>query len=911
MKVFVSSTTKDLGVARKKVCEQLLQLDFQPVSMDWYTADGKPPKQLDDAKVKRCDAFVIIVGHLYGESPPDGDKSFTELEYDTASASGKSIYPFLASDHFLVSPSLREDDATYEKLCAFCERLEKDHTPRYFDNVDQLCTEVAAAIPRPVYEPVGLVVPRIPQPYLAHPYALQENFTGRRKERAMLTEWVRAQDGKPMLSLVGMGGLGKSALTWYWLREDLPQEKLGLSGIVWWSFYEREASFETFLSYALLYASGSKIDPYKIPSDYDKMQCLWYILHDKRFLLILDGAERLLRAYHALDVAYKGDDFAKQEKDQHLLCTDPRTGTFLQWLASPGVKTRTLLTTRLHPKELQGLAGCRKEELKRLDPDDAVEFMRRQGIKGPRTDIIHACKPYDFLPLCLRLLSGAIREDPVRPGYIKAAKGWHPPSDLVRREHHILQIAYDTMAKDTRNLLSRIAAMRGPVDYETVKVLSNYDKERKLKKVLGELVARGLLFRQEGKARYDLHPIVRQYAYDRLGDKVATHRALKDYFETVPRPEKIESLEDLLPAIELFHHTIASGGYVEAFHIYRNRLTDALYFQLGAYVVDISLKRAFFPNGEDKLPRLGIKSYQTYVLNDLALAYDKTGESRKAEGLKERHNTICVSESHKSNLSCGLRNLAITQMFLGKFSKAKENLQQKIKIDRKRKEDSDEAEAHTSLGLLLAYMGKYRNSHSELHKALAMQYRDWRRCMIWSGLALRAILMNSNTSALNALNSAMEDSELWIGREYLSARILWLSGAVKRRLGDLPGAATDLNEVLSRCRKIRLVEFEANILLEMAMLQWQKADGGNNELIEQAKSLINEAIEIADRCEYRLQQADIRNFIAQMAYVENDKVAARTYAETARERAYCDGPPYCYKKALEEAEQMLDKLRGQ
>jgi hypothetical protein len=29
-----------------------------------------------------------------------------------------------------------------------------------------------------------ITVPKLPQPYLAHPYPLQENFTGRAKERA-------------------------------------------------------------------------------------------------------------------------------------------------------------------------------------------------------------------------------------------------------------------------------------------------------------------------------------------------------------------------------------------------------------------------------------------------------------------------------------------------------------------------------------------------------------------------------------------------------------------------------------------------------------------------------------------------------------------------------------------------------
>jgi hypothetical protein len=394
MKVFVSSTTKDLGDARERICKQLLQLDIQPVCMDWYASDPKAAKEIDDAKVRSCDAFLIIVGHLYGSCPAGEEKSFTELEYKAAVASGKDVYPFLASNKFLLSPDLQEDDATRQKLKAFRERLERDHTPRYFDNADHLCAEVAAAVPKPTERAGRIAVPKLPQPYLAHPYPIQENFTGRLKERAMLTEWVRGADSRPMLSLVGMGGLGKSALTWFWLHEDLPHEKLHLSGVIWWSFYEQKASFESFLSHALLYAGGGTTDPTQISSDYDRMQSLWCILRDSPFLIVFDGAERLLRAYHALDAAYKGDDFSAENGDKHLLCADPRAGQFLQWLASPGTKTRTLLTTRLHPKELRGLAGCRKEDLEHLEPDDGVEFMRRQGVRGPRNTIVHACEPF-------------------------------------------------------------------------------------------------------------------------------------------------------------------------------------------------------------------------------------------------------------------------------------------------------------------------------------------------------------------------------------------------------------------------------------------------------------------------------------------------------------------------------------
>jgi hypothetical protein len=103
------------------------------------------------------------------------------------------------------------------------------------------------------------------QPYFAHPYALQVNFTGRLTERQMLTAWL-TDDQRPILALVGMGGMGKSSLSWYWLQNDVKLESL--DGILWWSFYEGEASFSKFLEEALMYIGKQTVDLTKLPSNY-------------------------------------------------------------------------------------------------------------------------------------------------------------------------------------------------------------------------------------------------------------------------------------------------------------------------------------------------------------------------------------------------------------------------------------------------------------------------------------------------------------------------------------------------------------------------------------------------------------------------------------------------------------------
>jgi hypothetical protein len=58
-----------------------------------------------------------------------------------------------------------------------------------------------------------------------------------------------------------------------------------------------------------------------------------------------------------------------------------------------------------------------------------------------------------------------------------------------------------------------------------------------------------------------------------------------------------------------------------------------------------------------------------------------------------------------------------------------------------------------------------------------------------------------------------------------------------------------------------------------------------------------------------LQGADVNLFLAQYALEqEKDNAKAKEYALQAKKLATCDGPPYYYKVAYEEAEAMLEKL---
>ncbi len=91
----------------------------------------------------------------------------------------------------------------------------------------------------------------------------------------------------------------------------------------------------------------------------------------------------------------------------------------------------------------------------------------------------------------------------------------------------------------------------------------------------------------------------------------------------------------------------------------------------------------------------------------------------------------------------------------------------------------------------------------------------------------------------------------------------------------------------------------------LAWARWHRL----GRAIEPAREHARAALAIADRCEYRLDQADIHNFLARLALDGGERETAQEHAEIARKRALCDGPPHCYKPALDEAGRLLNELR--
>jgi len=824
--------------------------------------------------------------------------------------------------------------------CALPLRLRYPHPVDFFapDDWQWAWTQLLTALGAPP-EPPAPPQPTRERWYLAHPYPMPPHFTGRVAERALLTDWLTADAAHPLLVLRALGGFGKSALAWHWLLNDV--DPVAWPRVVWWSLSEGDASFERFMAATLNYVSGatqvtfaSQLGPRQ------QLDALLAALRRPGILLILDGFERALRAFGGLDAAYRSDVGASDPPvtaearppkaaqpepsggplgGRERACLSPLADAFLRAVASlPGIRAKVLLTTRLRPVGVEShggvlLQGCRELELTEMAPADAVAFFRAQGIRGGRAEIEGACASYGYHPLSLRLLAGLVVQDLIVPGDIAAAQRLEVSEDMAWCQRHVLQEAYDNLTPRRQGLLSRIACFRSAVGYDALRAAAESlpDEAVAADAVdadLRDLAMRGLLHQDRERGRFDLHPIVRRYAYGRLAkpERTATHTRLRDYFAAVPLADPPLSLDDLAPAIERYHHTVCAGEYDAARDLFQAQIHDPVFYRFGAYGLCIDLLRALFPRGEE-LPRLADERLQAWTLVALGNAYSFSGQPRLAVPAYELAVQLAARAGTTGDVATILGNLADDQLKLGALRAAESSLRRSIALAAELEDQTWQAIGLQFLGRVLACRGAWHESmlalvqakmlaglvgNSQIEGVVAAY--SARRCL-WMGAAAEALAEAQQARQLAA------QSQLLIGtvaRDLVHAD--WILGAAQRAAGNPVEAERCLQAALEGCRRTNMVDLEADILIDLARL---RADLGNPE---EANSLAEEALALAERCSYVLQEADARLVLAGLAMAGGDRAAARAHAQEAQRLARCDGPPdHTYAAAYAAAEDLV------
>lgn len=796
LKVMISSTLLDLPAHRKAAEDAVLRAGCVPLMMEHGTATSDSNAiQFSLALLDQADLYIGIFAQRYGFIPKnrkDNPKgwSVTEHEYRRAKKRGIPRLIYLADkDHKFSADDFDFDPDKRVKLDVFKEELRTKEICGLFSTSDKLHSlilqslfeetakygHVGAAEPQPL-----ATVPHPPEIYTVPAYTLTNEFFGRRAELAALDVWAASPD--PIMVVEAIGGMGKSALTWEWTLKHSQRHISGLAGRVWWSFYERGTSMRTFLRHALAYITRQDPEVLRKLDTYDCGQQLLVELRRKPYLLVLDGFERVLTAYHRLDKAQIQDHDVPIDKRE---CTNPKDGDILRQLVHCG-PSKVLVSSRLMPRVLedrhthQQIPGVRRLELAGLTPGDALDLVRSSGVHGDPAAILYFVDQFDRHALVLRIVCGMIADYRPKPGDFNVWKA-DPCAGgklklnelpLKQRYTHILDFAFRGLGKKTRQLLSRIAVLSDGADYATIAVLNpflpakpkglqepdgllwaeykrlrgmdmesksslekaigqteevpvqekkkinsmllerqhlyrdlmskmaEYDKQKekytqrmrrylvsaKYHKALADFHAalrdledRGLLQWDRDTNTYDLHPVVRAYAFEKLEerDRAGTYNAVRDHFSSLP-PERVAKATELAQvknSIEIMRALIGAGRLDEALSFYKGDLGQSLMFSIGAYHIVIELLEPLLSCNRDGAFILSELDSRNYVVNAVAGALFYLGRLDEAAEFCHMVLRRDVESGNCASIASSLRNFGSLMRDMNRLAAAAQAFQ--------------------------------------------------------------------------------------------------------------------------------------------------------------------------------------------------------------------------------------------
>lgn len=221
------------------------------------------------------------------------------------------------------------------------------------------------------------------------------HFFGREDELRKLDDaWSDA--GTRVVSIVAMGGAGKSALVDRWIQGMQKDGWRGAERVFGWSFYSQgssnTASGDTFMAEALKWFGDA--DP-TVGDAWQRGERLARLVKQKRTLLVLDGLEPLQ--------APPGTGEGKLR--------DPGVATLVRELSAAG-EGLCVITSRLVVADLASREGgsAPKIELEQLSAEDGARLLRALGVRGTEAELEEAAREGKGHALALTLLGTYVAE---------------------------------------------------------------------------------------------------------------------------------------------------------------------------------------------------------------------------------------------------------------------------------------------------------------------------------------------------------------------------------------------------------------------------------------------------------------------------------------------------------------------
>ncbi|MEX0313856.1 MAG: DUF4062 domain-containing protein [Allomuricauda sp.] len=961
----ISSTLEDLPNHRDSAKDIILAFDCLPVMMELDSAKSDSDAITDSFElVEKASIYIGVFGKRYGYVPKDENRnpnnlSITELEYRRAKEIGKQVLVFMydSKHHSFYDYQTDGDDLNAaKKRLKFYRDLKTRERIGFFKNADHLTTLIGISI-RKTIEKLSAIrsadqsfvkskysIKTPPDFWEVPPYRLTKKFIGRSSELKKLNEWAVSKDS--ILIVEGIGGLGKSALTYEWSTKYAFKTIDNLYGRVWWSFYEK-TSLEEFVKYTLAYLT--KHNPNEIGLDYEQnAKQLILELNARPSLLILDGFERVLAAYHRWDKAQQRDENIAIHKRA---CVNPIDENVLQWLihANP---SKILVTSRLFPSALEDIAShspmpnVSHYNLEGLSDKDVINFTRDSGVQGNRKEILRFSAKFGGHSLVLKIVCGMITNyrkkpgsfdewirDPNHGGSLKLSN-----LDLRQNKTDILEFALSGLESKTNILLQRIAVLSEDIDYEAIKainpfvppkmnepkhikksirwnylwddrhkqkVLKEYEKEynQKLKEynlnqtqlkktipnlddALTELEDRGLLQWDRYTNRYNMHPVVRGVSSDLIdkNEKVQTFKIARDHFSAMPEDdiENAKDLEQISTSLNIYNCLIGQNLNDDAIGFYRQKLSDFLQNRIAAFTVVVEHLEPLFDSSLDDFPNLMDTQDQAWVLLNLSVGLDKIGRHLRAKQLISNSIQINLSENRLLNASNNLAILCNIFTSLDKQYEASRTIQLRTELA----ELLDDKKELINAKLFEAGEGVKRGNFvlaNKFFKENVEYVNDFPNAAFWEWV--NAFFQGNATyeAWLKGFQLAEKKNSLTNQRFFLSEYAVW-----QMEMGEPQKAIDAIDKALRLANQMGESTPRSHKIRAWALSALGRYEDARNEL-------------------RHLTETSPSYFIAESLAILGDEEKAKSVAFEAYKRYWGYGKPYCDFYGLDRIEKFMKR----
>ncbi|MDJ0600090.1 MAG: tetratricopeptide repeat protein [Crocosphaera sp.] len=520
-----------------------------------------------------------------------------------------------------------------------------------------------------------------------------------------------------LMGIVGLGGIGKSALAAYFYNRFSPSPTLPtpptLPTLKFWADVSLNPDFAAFAESIIKGLSGTL----NATGDVNILIAdLFKILHQHRCLLVVDNVETLL------------NESGEWQSENYT--------TFFQRWKQQGHTSILLLTTRDKPNLYRG--NNYWYSLGTFTVDEGKTLLKALQIEGSDKDLEQLVTKINGHALTLRLVAAYLKEycdsqlSQVRElGLDEFELIYEEASGLHRHKNDarlswILEQHLTRLSEQQRQFLVNLSVYRQPFDVTAATgmyINANFTegeteatiKPIEVKKELQNLANRSLLSRSDEKG-YECPLLLKPYLQKKYPDLTQCHQIAINYYLSIVPPKPWTNLDQIQGYLEIFYHWYQLGEYDTAFDYLRH--VDEFMTLQGYYHLQVK----YYSDLVRIYEEIEDQNNWNYAasLTSLGNAYQSLGQYQQAIQHHQQSLAIFIEIENRNGEESSYGNLGNAYFSLGKYQEAIEYYQQSLAITTEIGDRNGEANSYIGLGNAYFSLGQYQQAIEDYNKSLAI-----------------------------------------------------------------------------------------------------------------------------------------------------------------------------------------------